>query len=464
MPASPQLMPIPYCPDSAHWYTALRHLPMPVWLDSGRPQSTYGRFDILCAAPCTSIVTTGHTTRVSHRDGTVTESEGNPFRLLQTYLPEPVSPLAEVPFCGGALGYFGYDLGRRLEQLPVLAVQDIELPELCVGIYEWAIVQDHEQQLAWLVSLPGAQDIASIQEIVRFHDLKQNLKSDKNSFKISKFKSEINANKYANDIHRIQDYIRAGDCYQVNYAQRFSAKYEGDPLSAYLRLRSALPSPFSGFMEFEQGAVLSLSPERFIQVKNGVAETQPIKGTIARGTTPTADLHNANILQASAKDRAENLMIVDLLRNDLSKSCTGVSVPALFALQSFANVHHLVSTVTARLKPGITALDVLQDCFPGGSITGAPKIRAMEIIEALEPVRRSVYCGSLGYISADGNMDTSIAIRSLVCSQGKIHCWGGGGITADSEVETEYQESITKVKVLMDTLENGFDRPLLTNS
>lgn len=275
-------------------------------------------------------------------------------------------------------------------------------------------------------------------------------------FKISKFSPTITAKEYAVGISTIQQYIYAGDCYQVNYAQRFSAAYSGDPFTAYLALRAALPSPFSGYMEFTQGALLSLSPERFIQVADGKAESQPIKGTIKRGSDPVSDQQNAAILQASPKDKAENVMIVDLLRNDLSKHCLDVAVPQLFTLQSFANVHHLVSTVTASLRPEAAAVQVLEDCFPGGSITGAPKIRAMEIIEELEPARRALYCGSLGYISADGNMDTNITIRSLVCSQGKIHCWGGGGIVADSEVDKEYQESVTKVKVLMDTLEETF--------
>ena len=457
MPASPAFRRVPYLANSAFWYRALRHLPMPIWLDSGRPQSSYGRYDILSAAPIRHLETTGDITRIFQADGCFTESTDDPFALLQAQLPAPVAPLPDIPFCGGALGYFGYDLGRRLETLPAQAVRDIELPDLSVGIYLWAIVQDHERQQAWLVTLPEATDLAEIHGIIEFHELKQNLKSSEFSFEINRFHSKLNANKYANSIKRIQNYIYAGDCYQVNFAQRFSAVYKGDPLTAYLTLRTVLPSPFSGFMELPGGAILSLSPERFIRIDaDGHVETQPIKGTIARGADPLADQANAAALLASEKDRAENLMIVDLLRNDLSKHCTQVGVPALFSLQSFANVHHLVSTITAHMRPDVSALDVLRGCFPGGSITGAPKIRAMEIIDELEPVRRSVYCGSLGYIGADGRMDTSIAIRSLVCSQGQIHCWGGGGITADSEVEREYQESITKVQLLMDTLETHF--------
>lgn len=456
MSVSPLLTSITYYPDSAVWFNAVRHLPNPAWLDSGRPQSAYGRYDIISAAPNKLLTCAGAITVIAGSDGSRYESTENPFLLLQQHLPEPATSLGEVPFCGGALGYFGYDLGRRLEKLPTLAVQDIELPDLCIGIYPWAIVQDHEQQLSWLVAADPQADLSEIRQIIAFHELKPFLKNQEKPFKISKFKPNINAKNYAKNLAKIQRYILDGDCYQVNYAQRFSANYSGDPYQAYLALRAALPSPFSGYMEFEQGALLSLSPERFIRVTNGKAETLPIKGTIKRGDNPEADLCNAARLQASLKDRAENLMIVDLLRNDLSKNCTHLAVPDLFSLQSFANVHHLVSKITAQLKPGATALQVLQDCFPGGSITGAPKIRAMEIIEELEPVRRSIYCGSLGYISADGNMDTNITIRSLICSEGKIHCWGGGGIVADSETKKEYQESITKVKVLLETLEEQF--------
>jgi para-aminobenzoate synthetase component 1 len=386
--------------------------------------------------------------------------------LLQDCLAEPQAALEEVPFCGGALGYFGYDLGRRLEKLPDLAVRDIALPDMSIGIYPWAIVQDHQLTKAWLVKNPALSpgyNFLEIETICQangqtdgFHDLKINLGNHKNLFRINKFISNLNPDSYSAAIEKIQAYVQAGDCYQVNFAQRFTGDFEGDTFSAYLRLREVLPSPFSAYVELAGGALLSLSPERFIKLDQQLVETSPIKGTIARGATPSEDLANAEILKSSLKDRAENLMIVDLLRNDLSRTCTDVRVPELFSLQSFANVHHLVSKVTGKLKPNKSALDLLSTSFPGGSVTGAPKIRAMEIIEELEPVRRSVYCGSLGYISACGNMDTNIAIRTLVCDGSKIHCWGGGGIVADSETNQEYQESFAKVKVLLDTLEQHF--------
>lgn len=460
-----QLTPINYYSNSADWFVQVRQLAMPIWLDSGRPQSQYGRFDIISAAPALTLNTFGELTYVEHENHSEISQE-NPFELLKRHLPVHQPHLDEIPFCGGALGYFSYDLGRRLESLPELADKDISLPDMSIGIYPWAIVQDHQTQQAWLVTnqaLATAYNFLEIYEIcsdanqkARFHDLKQNFKSVKNQFIINSFESNLNVVGYRSAIKKIQAYISAGDCYQVNFAQRFTAEFEGDTFAAYLTLRDSLPSPFSAYMELPQGTVLSLSPERFIKLEGDCAETKPIKGTIARGMTPEDDAANAKILESSRKDRAENLMIVDLLRNDLSKTCTQVKVPELFKLQSFANVHHLVSTVTGRLKAGMSALDVLATSFPGGSITGAPKIRAMEIIEELEPVRRSIYCGSMGFISACGNMDTNIAIRTLICNENKMHCWGGGGIVDDSETEKEYQESIAKVKVLLETLEKNF--------
>lgn len=465
MSIAPSLTSIPYYPNSADWFIQIRKFNMPIWLDSGHPKSSYGRFDILSAAPASIITTRGYTSTLCGDDIQIKSGE-NPFAFLRAQLPLNHPGLAEVPFCGGALGYFGYDLGRLLETLPELAMRDIELPDMCVGIYPWAIIQDHQHKQSWLVinrALAPAYNFFEIEGICSessqnewFHDLKQNLKTSKKPFIINRFESKVKASDYRVAVAKIKEYISAGDCYQVNYARRFSAICEGDKFQAYLQLRESLPSPFSVYMEFGHSAILSLSPERFIKLDQDAVETKPIKGTIARGKTPEEDAANANALASSLKDRAENLMIVDLLRNDLSKTCNQVRVPELFNLQSFANVHHLVSTVIGTLKPNTSALDLLASSFPGGSITGAPKIRAMEIIEELEPTRRSVYCGSIGYISACGNMDTNIAIRTLVCDGNNIHCWGGGGIVADSDIDTEYRETIAKVKVLLDTLEQNF--------
>lgn len=465
---TPQITPLVYREESAGWFAAVRHLPNAVWLDSGHPNSQYGRFDIISAMPSVLLETRGIKTQIFHRNGIIEESTQDPFQLVRVHLPHKTLaiPNPELPFYGGALGYFGYDLCRRLEDLPSCAAADIDLPEMSLGIYPWAIIQDHHQQQAWLVKCQEIDSTYNFLEIEAicgntsekplFHDLKSILDKHLKAFKINNFNSHLNVGEYDRAFSKIQDYIQAGDCYQINFAQRFSASYSGDPFVAYLKLREALPSPFSGFIQLNKGAVLSLSPERFIQIHGRDVEAKPIKGTIKRGTTPAEDRANAQWLQNSPKNRAENVMIVDLLRNDLSKHCTNIQVPKLCELQTFANVHHLVSTVTGELDINAHSLDVLRDSFPGGSITGAPKIRAMEIIEELEPSRRSLYCGSLGYISIDGQMDTNIAIRTLVCDENQIYCWGGGGIVADSEGEQEYRESIAKVAVLMHTLEKNF--------
>ncbi|EQM68389.1 hypothetical protein L682_17980 [Aquipseudomonas alcaligenes OT 69] len=353
------------------------------------------------------------------------------------------------------MGYFSYDFGRRLEQLPEQALDDRHLPDAQLGLYAWALVSDHQHRTSQLVFHPSLAE----SERLRLIDLFECAENPDNveEFRLTRvFQADLSQTAYRTAIERIQSYIAAGDCYQVNFAQRFQAPCQGDPWAAYLALREACSTPFSAYQALAGGgAILSLSPERFIKLSKGQVETRPIKGTRPRGRTPDEDAEQAAELLASPKDRAENLMIVDLLRNDLGRSCaTGsVKVPELFALESYPNVHHLVSAVSGTLAEGKDALDLLVGSFPGGSITGAPKIRAMQIIDELEPTRRTIYCGSLVYLDVRGEMDSSIAIRTLLVKDGVASCWGGGGIVADSQWEEEYCESITKVQVLLRTLE-----------
>lgn len=431
----------------------MRHLPGALWLDSCHALSQQGRYDILSADPQVTLITRGSNTQLHTAAGESLNLADDPFTLLRQWLParhQLPAAYQHLPFCGGALGYWSYDLVRRIETLPTLALDDLALPDMYVGIYPWAVVVDHQQQQAWLVALADVDTSALLQKLL------SPVKKPENSFTISEFEGNLKKEDYLQKLARIQAHIRAGDCYQVNFAQRFSADYQGDPLSAYLTLRSANPAPFAAYMEWDGGVLLCHSPERFITCRDGKVLTSPIKGTIGRADTAEEDQRRQEQLLASPKDRAENLMIVDLLRNDLSRSCQQVQVPKLFELQSFTTVHHLVSTVTAVLKPEEDCLSLLRAAFPGGSITGAPKVRAMEIIDQLEPHRRGPYCGSLGYISADGSMDTNIAIRTLVGDGQRLHCYGGGGIVADSDPEAEYQESLTKIAVLMQTLTECF--------
>jgi para-aminobenzoate synthetase component 1 len=271
---------------------------------------------------------------------------------------------------------------------------------------------------------------------------------------IATLRSNLSAAAYANAFERVQAYIRAGDCYQVNLAQRFAAPAVGNPWAAYCHLRELNPAPFSAYLKTPFGEILSSSPERFLALRHGQVETRPIKGTRARGATPGEDAALRQALTQSEKDRAENLMIVDLLRNDLGRVCRpgSIRVPALFDIETYASVHHLVSTVRGKLRDDEDAASLLRACFPGGSITGAPKIRAMEIIEELEPHRRGVYCGAIGYLGFDGGMDTNIAIRTIVHSASQVRFWAGGGLVVDSDPEQEYRETYDKASRLMQLL------------
>ncbi|AJZ94837.1 aminodeoxychorismate synthase [Pseudomonas simiae] len=438
---------LPYRANPAEYFAAIRHAPGAVLLDSGRPAAERGRYDVLSAWPRATL--------------TVSPDEsGSDFlqrlRKSLTQLGKADLPTGcELPFAGGLIGYLSYDFGRHLEQMPHLAVDDLHLPDARFGLYAWALISDHQARTSQLVFHPALAETERQRLITLFG---RPVADNTATFKLNgPMAPDLTGEAYRQAIVRIQDYIQAGDCYQVNFAQRFRASCVGDPWVAYCALREACPTPFSGFQSLpDDGAVLSLSPERFVHVSERRVETRPIKGTRPRGLTPEEDAANAAELLASPKDRAENLMIVDLLRNDLGRTCrTGsVSVPELFNLESYPNVHHLVSSVIGELADGKDALDLIAGSFPGGSITGAPKIRAMQIIDELEPTRRGLYCGSLVYLDVRGEMDSSIAIRSLLVKDGQVCCWGGGGIVADSQWEAEYQESLTKVKVLLHTLES----------
>ncbi|RBH55738.1 MULTISPECIES: aminodeoxychorismate synthase component I [Pseudomonas] len=439
--------PLPYHANPAHYFAAIRHAPGAVLLDSGRPEAERGRYDLLSAWPLEQLAV-------------LPDERGTAFlqRLRDNlaHLGEAQLPAAcELPFAGGLIGYLSYDFGRHLEHLPNQARDDLQLPDARFGLYAWALISDHQQGSSQLVFHPSVE-VAERERLIQLFS--QPTARDSNEFQLKgPMTADLTADAYRQAFERIQHYIQAGDCYQVNFAQRFRADCQGDPWVAYCALRAACPTPFSGFQSLpDHGAVLSLSPERFVKVSQGQVETRPIKGTRPRGRDAAEDAANAAELLASSKDRAENLMIVDLLRNDLGRTCRigSVRVPELFSLESYPNVHHLVSSVTGTLADDRDALDLIAGSFPGGSITGAPKIRAMQIIDELEPTRRALYCGSLLYLDVRGEMDSSIAIRSLLVKDSQVSCWGGGGIVADSDWQAEYQESITKVKVLLDTLQS----------
>ncbi len=454
----------PYPANAAQVFEQIRTLPSPVWLDSGKPRSLQGRFDIISAAPQQILETREGITRISGPRVATIESCANPFVLAQQVLDSIEHcdyHATALPFTGGLIGTFGYHLDHTSGPTAT-AIDAVDFPDMRLGLYLWGIIINHQTRQAWRVfhSACPAPLRAAVTALTG-KDLQKKIHSDEGSsasgFRLTHgFRPSTDKATYLQSLSRIKRYIAAGDCYQVNYAQHFSATYRGDPWCAYQHLRNVLPSPFSAYLEWDERAVLSFSPERFLKVADGIVETKPIKGTARRGQTVWEDEEAAIQLLNSNKDRAENLMIVDLLRNDIGRSCApgSIRVPKLFALESFANVHHLVSTVTGRLCADETPLRLLRNCFPGGSITGAPKKRAMEVINELETLKRSLYCGSIGYISSNGRMDTSIVIRTLLADGERMHCWSGSGIVADSDAETEYQEVIAKVGMLLDALKS----------
>jgi para-aminobenzoate synthetase component 1 len=369
-------------------------------------------------------------------------------------------PLAGLPpFQGGIAGYVGYDWGAELERVarPPADRLTPQIPDVALAHYEWVIAWDHLEEKAWLIATGDEaraatraawvrERLAAAPPAVRDHPAPAP-EPPQSNFARAEFEAGVS---------RIREYIAAGDVYQVNLSQRFHAPFVGSALALYRRLRARNPAPFGAYLEFAGAQVASISPERFLRLEatTRAAEARPIKGTRPRGTTPDRDSALARELLESEKDRAENVMIVDLLRNDLGKVCVpgSVRVPKLFALESHPTVHHLVSTVTGRLADGADAFDLLRAAFPGGSVTGAPKIRAMQIIAELERAPRGLYCGAIGYVSATGAMDFNIPIRTIVLRDGSATFHAGAGIVWDSEPVAEYEETLAKARTMIEAL------------
>jgi len=425
---------LPYQKNTTELFDHFVHLPNAILLDSCKPSPSQGRYDIITADPI-------HLMNESH---TIFSDIQNQLSQLKNRIRN--NNAYPLPFTIGAMGYLSYDVARTLEKIPSIAADDIPLPAVVVGIYDWSIVVDHVEKKIFLTTV----NTETQQKILTL--LKTKPRTQKKFSLTRKFKSNMTETEYHRAFAIIKKNIVAGNCYQVNLAQRFSAEFVGSPWCAYKILREKNPAPYSAFLSLENDAILSCSPERFLKVANSLVETKPIKGTAKRFSDSQQDQQSAENLLHSEKDRAENVMIVDLLRNDLSRTCTDITVQRLCALESFPTVHHLVSTITGKLLPQKTAIDLLEKCFPGGSITGAPKIAAMKIIESLEPHRRSVYCGSIFYADITGNVDSNILIRTAVCNQQKIHCYAGGGIVYDSECEKEYREIHMKIKNIIQIL------------
>lgn len=461
MSLTPSVHPLGQFDDLEALFDLMADRSWAVWLDSGRHSDTDSRYDFLACEPAVTLVTRGRLTEVSG-DTCYRLSPRNPLELLREELVKRSTDTdVDLPIPGGALGYFAYDLGRRFEDLPDLDKRRSGLPTMSVGLYDWLLVRDRQTSEVSLVvrdNDPYLRRRVSFW-LARFRQLAE-LESPETLFSVIEEPTpDVGFDDYAAAFETVQHYLQEGDCYQVNLAQRFQAKIEGSPWGLYRILRKINPAPFSAFLNYPWGQILSASPERFLSVCQGVVETKPIKGTRPRSMDMVEDERLATELKQSHKDRAENVMIVDLLRNDLGRSCEfgSVRVPKLFEVESFATVHHLVSTVIGKLKPGFDALHLLQGSFPGGSITGAPKVRAMEVIEELESARRELYCGSIGYIGYNGAMDSNIVIRTLLHQAGAVTYWAGGGLVIDSKLEDEYQETLDKGFAMQRVLQKVHD-------
>ncbi|MDO6686073.1 MULTISPECIES: aminodeoxychorismate synthase component I [unclassified Agarivorans] len=431
------------------------------FLQSAADSHENNHFDILVADPIATIAYQAGVSQVSLGEQHY-QSTKAPFELLEELREQLFSNAqtndTDFPFVGGAMGLWSYDLGRSLETLPEQITQDLNTPDMAVGFYDWALIFDHEKQQTTLIQWHDLGDQIQAEARLKERALWLSIQTcqETPAFNLSSsWRCNTSQAEYQAKFAQVQRYLLSGDCYQINLTQRFEASYQGSELDAYQRLIAANQAPFSAFMRLPQSCVLSVSPERFISLKQGQIETKPIKGTRPRSSDLILDKQLADELKAAEKDQAENLMIVDLLRNDIGRVAKpgSVSVPKLFDIESFPAVHHLVSTIRAELAEQYSAEQLLAACFPGGSITGAPKIRAMQIIEELEANRRNAYCGAIGYISANGDMDTNITIRTLVCENQKIYCWAGGGVVVDSNVDSEYQEIFDKLSRILPVLE-----------
>lgn len=442
---------LPYTPNSCDLFRAFSGEAHAILLDSGKPQQLQGRYDIFSAWPEQQLAI--YSERITHIDSDKnTHRLDNLEQLKQILLRHQSTDQNDLPFTSGWLGFANYELGGFIEpKSQTLAEQQLLF---WAGYYTWAIIQDHQQQscqLIWLADKTPAQLLQRIQQILQSH-------INQFPFQLQQsFQTTISQAQYQQSFAKIQHLIQAGDCYQVNYAQQFSAPYQGSEFSAYEKLRNTVPSPYMAFINHPDRTLLSISPERFIAAQQQDVTSKPIKGTAPRSQHIETDQQLAQALIHSAKNCAENIMIVDLMRNDFNRFCrpNSVNVNPLCALESFANVHHLVSTIHGKLRNEHSIWDLFFASFPGGSITGAPKVRACQIIQALESSERGIYCGSIFLASDNGYFDSNIAIRTLTCQNQQITTWAGGGITIDSNADDEYQECFNKINALLNCLQNN---------
>ncbi|HEX3982417.1 MAG TPA: aminodeoxychorismate synthase component I [Acidisoma sp.] len=436
--------------------------PYLAWLDSGGPPGPRNRTSYLAVAPFQVLEAGPEGTRLNGQPVPL-----DPFTALARELARfpQADSVGPVPFVGGAVGFLGYELARHLEAVPSPATGRLDMPDMVFGFYNLVLAFDTERHRAWLLSsgLPYAEGPTRQRHAAERADwalarLEETRRRTNAAVPPLPWRRETTRPAYRDKLARILTYISAGDIYQANLTTRFLSETPAGlaPFDIYTKLRRHNPAPFAAYLGCGPGrAVASASPERFISLdRAGRIESRPLKGTRPRGISKSADAALAADLASSVKDRAENLMIVDLLRNDIGRVAEigSVRVPTLYEVESFPAVHHLVSVIEAQLRPGLGPVDLLRASFPGGSITGAPKIRAMEIIAELEDIPRGPYCGAVAWIGFDGAMDSNIAIRTLTVTPEIIAVQAGGGIVADSDPDAEFEEMMVKVRPLLRAL------------
>lgn len=436
-------------------FLSLKDRPGCVWLDSARTDERFGRYSFLTAEPFLVFAARGNRWTLRGRDSEE-HGTGDAFAKLQELLARYSSEAGtDTPFpLGGAFGYFGYDLKNQVETLPHRTVEDVGLPDGWFGFYDWLYVFDHVAEHVYRVGIcPEGNVGGTSARRPSGHGVRRTEAAPTFSHALT---SNFTRREYEAAIRRAKDYIAAGDMYQVNLSQRFHARTPVAPVDLYLALRETNAAPFAAYLDIGEAQILSSSPERFLRLSGRHVQTRPIKGTRPRTGDEAKDQVAARELMMSAKDQAELVMITDLERNDLGRVCEfgSVRVPELVRLEEYATVFHLVSTVEGRLREGISHAEAVRACFPGGSITGAPKIRAMEIIDELEPHARGVYTGAIGYFGFNGESDFNIAIRTMVHKQNNVWFHAGGGIVADSDPASEYEETLAKARGMIEALDH----------
>ncbi len=461
--------------DALAAFESLRADPYPWLLDSALPSPRLGRFSLAGADPYLVLRARGRRCELECRRAVRPGwprgrrvVEGDPFELLRSLLSSAAGGegAESIPFVGGAVGYLGYELADRIEKLDFRSRDDLGLPDLYLLFVDRALAYDHGEQRLYACGLGFGADEPSARRrarraaseladrCLRGCDLARRGASRPARGR-ARVSSLLDESGYAKRVDEILEQIAAGNVYQANLTRRLELPHAGDPWRLYRRLRRLNPAPFASYLGLPEVAVLSSSPERFLRLgADGRVESRPIKGTRPRGASPSADAGQRASLAASAKDRAENLMIVDLVRNDLGRVCEAgsVEVPELMAIEPYASVFQMVSTVTGRLRRGADVVDLLRASFPPGSMTGAPKLAAIRILEALEPVRRGIYSGAIGYFDARGGADLSVVIRTILLRRGRAYVHVGGGVVADSTPAGELRETEDKARALLAAL------------